>query len=165
MRYLMIGLAVAAFSAAAVQAQSAWGTFESGTSSGVGLQGSNGAQLLLKCDKPGKGSVYATVATPKDQLVPPSQTFTMRPVKLRFDGSAPKEDRWRFYQQSAVAIDKSSERSLTRLLTDLANAKKFDVRLEPGNRTPAVDASFDVGGAKDAIAQVYTACKDVSPVQ
>lgn len=163
MRYLLIGVAMAAVSAAG-QAQSSWGSFEAGASSGVGLQGAGGTQLLLKCDKPGKGEVYATVVTPAN-LVPPSQTFTMRPVKVRVDGGAPREDRWRFYEHAAVAVDKKTERSLSRLLAEIADAKKLEVRMEPGNRTPAADASFDIGGAKDAIAQVYASCKDDMPVK
>lgn len=159
MRYLSIGIALAALAGAA-QAQSGnWGSFENG----VGVQGAGGAQLLLKCDKPGKGSVYATVVSPT-KLVPPSQTFVMRAVKMRFDGGAMKDDRWRFYETTAVAVNKTSEKSLGMLLAPLADAKKLELTLEPGGRDKPVDLSFDVGGARDAIGQVYTACKDTSPL-
>lgn len=161
MRRLIVGLVLAAVPAGAL---AQWGSFEAGTSSGVGLQASDGSQLLLKCDKPGKGEVYVAIVTPKN-LVPPASSYTMRPVKVRFDDGPVKEDRWRFYTQSAVAIDKGNERSLSRFLAELVNAKKVKVTMEPGNRTPSADATFDVDGVKEAIGQAYEGCKDESPIK
>ena len=164
MRYLIAGLAtLAAAPLAAQEPASAWGFFEAGEgSSGVGVQSADGSQLMLKCDKPGANEVYAVVAT-RENLVPPTQTFVMRPVAVRFDSGTPFDDRWRFYDHSAVAINKASERSLTRFLADLDDARKLEIRLEPGGRTPPVTLTFDVAGAKEAIAQVYESCKDTIP--
>lgn len=164
MRYLMIAAALAAVSTAAQGQNSVWGSFDDGNgSSGVGVQSPNGTQLLLKCDKPGRGEVYATLVS-KEPLAPPSNTrFVMRPVELRFDDGAPIGDRWRFYEQTATAVNQKSENQLERLVTGLANAKSFRARLNP-DRARWVELSFDVSGAKAAIQQVYESCKDDNPL-
>lgn len=162
MRYWMIALAAAAVPAAAL-AQSAWGSFEDGAGSGVGLQGSEGAQLLIKCDKPGKGSVYAMIVAPK-RLVPPSAKPVLRPVKFQADAGPVRDDRWRFLDQTASAVNTTTEASLKRLFVDLPDAKKLKVTLDPGQMTP-LDLSFDVIGARGAIDAVYASCKDAAPAQ
>src|SRR5687768_18477738 len=105
MRYLMIGVALAAVSVAAAGQTQSWAYFEQeGQPIQAGVVNADGAQLILKCDKPGKKSVYAVVVTP-DTLVPPSSRPYILPTEVRFDEKAPMEDRWRFYDKSAVAID------------------------------------------------------------
>src|SRR5690554_2044131 len=55
MRYLVMGVAAAALAAGAQAQQPAWGYFDADGSSGAGVQAANGAQFMLKCDKPGRG--------------------------------------------------------------------------------------------------------------
>lgn len=170
MRYLVMGIILAASSVAAqgqeeAAPQSAWGFFEAPDgSNGAGVQAPNGAQLILKCDKPGKRSVYAVVVTPQ-ALVPPtaSAPFQMRPIELRFDTKAPVDERWRFYERSAVAIDQTQTKTLTRFLSGLAGAQAVRVRMNP-ERARWVEESFEVAGAGDAITKIYELCKDDSPV-
>ncbi len=164
MRYLLVAAALVTVSAAAQAQTSNWGAFsaEDG-SSGVGVQASDGAQLLVKCDKPGRGQVYAIVVTPTP-LVPPNNTrFQMRPVELRFDDRAPIDDRWRFYEQSASAVNQSTENQLARLLPGMADATTFRIRLNP-ERARWVEATFEVSGAREAIGQVYESCQDTNPL-
>lgn len=163
MRNWLIGFGVAAMAAGVSAQDSSWKYFE--PESGpvqAGVVAADGSQLILKCDKPGKGAVYAVMVSTA-QLVPPQRDgFTMRPIELRFDAEAPVDERWRFYEQSAVAIDKGSERTLTRFLADLTDATKVRLRLNP-ERGRWVEAEFDVAGAHEAIARVYESCKDQVP--
>ena len=164
MRYLTIAVALAAVPAAAQNQASAWQYYQpDGGTTQAGVVNAQGAQLILKCDKPGKGQVYAVVVTP-EKLVPPSnQPFITRALELRFDTGAPREDRWRYYEQSVVAIDQKPTIALSRFLNELADAAKFKIRTNP-ERARYVEAEFDVSGARDAIARVYTSCQDTSPV-
>ncbi len=164
MRYVMIAAALAAAPAAAQEQTSAWQYFEpDGGPLQAGVVNPQGAQLILKCDKPGKGQVYAVVVTP-EKLVPPSnQPFVTRALEMRFDAGATVDDRWRYYEQSVVAIDQKPTIALTRFLNGLANATKFHIRLNP-ERARYVEAEFDVTGARDAIGRVYASCQDQNPV-
>jgi hypothetical protein len=164
MRYITIAVALAAAPAAAQEQTSPWQYFEpDGGTVQAGVVNAQGAQLILKCDKPGKGQVYAVVVTP-EKLVPPSnQPFVTRALELRFDAGAPREDRWRYYEQSVVAIDQKPTIALSRFLNELAGAAKFHIRMNP-ERARYVEAEFDVSGARDAIGRVYTSCQDQSPV-
>ncbi len=164
MKVWAIGLVLAAASAS-VQAQtSGWGAFEDGEGHGVGVQSPDGAQFMFKCDKPGAGEVYAVVATTSG-LVAPAQTFVMRPVQVLYDHKPPYDDRWRFYEHAAIAINKGTERSLTRLLLDIKEAKTLRVQLdaEPRKRPPKI-VNFDVAGAAQALEHVYASCQDTIPV-
>jgi hypothetical protein len=164
MRYMIIAAAVAATPAAAQEQPSAWQYFEpDGGTVQAGVVNAQGAQLILKCDKPGRGQVYAVVVTP-EKLVPPSnQPFITRALEMRFDTGATVEDRWRYYEQSVVAIDQKPTIALSRFLNGLANASRFHIRMNP-ERARYVEAEFDVGGARDAIGRVYASCQDQSPV-
>jgi hypothetical protein len=164
MRYIIIAAAVAATPAAAQEQPSAWQYFEpDGGTVQAGVVNAQGAQLILKCDKPGRGQVYAVVVTP-EKLVPPSnQPFITRALEMRFDTGATVEDRWRYYEQSVVAIDQKPTIALSRFLNGLANASRFHIRMNP-ERARYVEAEFEVGGARDAIGRVYASCQDQSPV-
>lgn len=164
MRCLMIAASLAAISTAAHGQDSVWGAFDGPDgSSGVGVQSADGAQLMLKCDKPGKGEVYAVLVS-REPLVPPTNTrFSMRPIELRFDDAAPFDDRWRFYEQSASAVNQKSENQLDRLIAGMADAKSMRARLNP-ERARWVEMDFDVTGARTAIGQVYESCKDDNPL-
>ncbi|MGZ3172125.1 MAG: hypothetical protein ACXWJC_03445 [Croceibacterium sp.] len=166
MRYWMLGIALAALSAAGATAQdSAWGFFGSpGAASGAGVQSADGAQLLIKCDKPGKHSVFAVVVSTLN-LAPPvaSNHFESDPVTLRMDQSAPWDDSWRFNDKFAMAVDQGNTRSLTRFLQKLQSAKTLDIHLKPVGKGEVL-ASFNVAGAKAAIDKVYTDCGDTNPL-
>ena len=164
MRYLTFAVALVAVPVAAQQPASPWQYYEpAGGTLQAGVVNPQGAQLILKCDKPGKGQVYAVVVTP-EKLVPPSnEPFVTRALELRFDADATIDDRWRYYENSVVAIDQKPTIALTRFLNELADASTFHIRMQP-ERARFVEAEFSVGGAREAIGRVYTSCRDTSPV-
>jgi len=166
MRYWIMGVAIAAVAAGSMAQAPAskWGFFEQpGQPLQAGVVAANGAQFILKCDKPGKRSVYAVVVVPEN-LVPPSTNgaYQMRDAEFRFDERNPVADRWRFYDHSAVAIDQGSSKAMTRIMAELPSGNKLRVRLNP-ERARWVEANFEVAGAQDAITRVYGACQDDIP--
>ncbi len=164
MRYLTIAVALLAVPAAAQNQASPWQYFEpAGGTMQAGVVNAQGAQLILKCDKPGKGQVFAVVVTPEKQVPPSNQPFVTRALEVRFDEGAAVEDRWRYYENSVVAIDQKPTIALSRFLNGLANAQKFRIRTNP-ERARYVEAEFNVTGAREAISRVYTSCQDTSPV-
>jgi len=165
MRYWMLGGALAALSVAAAAQDSAWGFFGGpGMASGAGVQASDGSQLLIKCDKPGKRQVFAVVVATTNQARPlPSNQYESFPVTLRMDDHAAWDDNWRFNDKFAMAVDQGNTRSLSRLLEQLADAKTVDVRLKPIEHS-IYNTSFNVAGAREAIAKVYADCGDKNPL-
>jgi hypothetical protein len=162
MRYLMFGVALAALSAGATAQDSVWGFFDGGM--GAGVQATDGSQLLIKCDMPGKRAVYAVVVASQNLAAPlPGNNYDSGPVTIRMDQNAPWNDNWRFNGKYATAVDRGNTRSLTRLLDKLQNAKTFTIQMKPVGKGE-VDATFSVAGAKDAVAKVYTSCKDDNPI-
>jgi len=163
MRYLAIGVLLAAVAGSVHGQATTWGTFESGESKGIGIQAADGSQLIFKCDKPGRSEVYALVLTDKN-LVEPYSTYVMRPIKVRLDEQAPYEDNWRFYEHYIVAVNKGRERSLNRLLRDFGTGQKLELLLypDPRSRTP-VTLNFDIAGAQEALTHVFEACGDTPP--
>lgn len=156
-------VALLAAAPAAAQQGGNWGYFEANGGFGVGVQSPDGNQLMLKCDKPGKGEVYAAVAT-KISMVAPARSFVIRPVKFRFDDRPPFEDRWRFYTNTAAAVDKGTERSLTHFMLDLPKSRTVDLMLYWDSRNPIpLELKFNVDGAKAAIDQVFAKCQDTVP--
>ena len=159
---IAIGVAAMAAGASAQEAASNWRYFEpEGAPIQAGVVNAEGAQLILKCDKPGKKSVYAVMVNP-GPLVPPSSDPYILPTEVRFDENSPQEDRWRFYDQSAVAIDMRGQLALTRFMNGLPTASKVRLRMYV-ERGRTVEVSFDVAGAQDAIARVYASCEDEVP--
>lgn len=135
------------------------------------VQSSDGSQFMLKCDKAGKGSVYAIMVATKP-VAKPAVKFTMRPVTLRYDAGEIKDDRWRYFGNTVTATDKPGERQLSRLLIELEHSKQFEIRLDPegvsatGNTTTSMGyTSFDVHDAGVAIEKVYESCKDTRPAR
>lgn len=165
MRYLIFGVALAAASTAAMAQSSAWGFFNGANGAmGAGVQAADGSQLLIKCDKPGKHSVFAVVVASLN-LAPPLPTgrYESDPVSLRMDQTAPWDDNWRFNDKFAMAVDQGNTRSLTRLLEKLQSASTFDIHMKPVGKGE-VHTTFNVAGAKDAIDKVYAGCKDDNPI-
>ena len=76
MKKLLIGAALAACSASVLAQDGSWAYFEpEGAPLQAGVVAEDGAQLILKCDKPGKRSVYAVVVT-NTSMVPPMACST-----------------------------------------------------------------------------------------
>ena len=164
MRYLTIAVALAAVPATAQDQPSPWQYYEpAGGTLQAGVVNAQGAQLILKCDKPGKSQVFAVVVTPEKLVPPTNEAFVNRSLELRFDTDAPIEDRWRYYENSVVAIDQKPTIALSRFLNELADSAKFHIRMNP-ERARYVEAEFNVSGAREAIGRVYTSCQDQSPV-
>lgn len=135
------------------------------------VQSTDGSQFMLKCDKPGKGSVYAVMVATKP-VAKPAVKFTMRPVSLRYDAGQIIDDRWRYFGNTVTATDKPGERQLSRLLEKMENAKQLEIRLDPegvsatGNTTTSNGyTSFDVHDSGLAIQKVYESCKDTRPAR
>lgn len=165
MRYLALGVALAALSVAATAEDSAWGFFNGdGGTMGAGVQASDGSQLLIKCDRLGKHQVFAVVATNSNIAAPlPANKYESQPVTVHVDGRSPWNDNWRFNEKFAMAVDQGNDRSLTRLLDELNGGSKVTIELKPIKYAPKT-ITFDVAGAKDAIAKVYQGCKDDNPL-
>ena len=164
MRKWIIGIGAAAIAAgaSAQDAASKWAYFEpEGQPMQAGVVNAEGAQLILKCDKPGKKSVYVVMVNPAP-LVPASRDPFILPTEVRFDDNAPNEDRWRFIGNSAMAMNARGQLALDRLMDGLPTASKLRLRmyLERGR---TIEVSFDVAGAQDAINRVYESCKDDVP--
>lgn len=165
MRLAMALLGMAVVSAPALGQDSAWGYFEGeGGAMQAGVQEAGGAQLILKCDKPGKNSVSAVVYTPEKLLITGRKAFENRPVQLMFDNGKIADESWRFYENVAMAVNQPGERTLPRFIGQLADANSVRVRLSPGLREPDVEKAFTVTGAREAINRVYEACEDDNPL-
>jgi hypothetical protein len=160
-----MGAALAVLSVGAGAQNSAWGFFGSpGQASGAGVQAADGSQLLIKCDKPGKRSVFAVVVATTNLAAPlPAQKFESQPVTVRMDTGSPYDENWRFNDKFAMAVDQGNVRSLTRLLQKLVGANTMDIQLKPLNHS-IYTTSFKVAGAKEAIAKVYADCGDTNPL-
>ena len=165
MRYWMFGVALAALSVTASAQDSAWGFFGgAGSASGAGVQASDGSQLLIKCDKPGKKSVFAVVVATLNLAAPlPANRYESQPVTLRMDDGAAWDDNWRFNDKFAMAVNQGNDRSLTRLLEKLDDAKTVEVHLKPVQKSP-YNTTFNVAGAKAAIDKVFKDCGDTNPL-
>lgn len=164
MRKWIIGIGVAAIAAgaSAQSGASKWAYFEpDGAPMQAGVVNAQGAQLILKCDKPGKKSVYVVMVNP-EPLVPPARDAYILPTEVRFDESAPQEDRWRFIGNSAMAMNARGQLALDRLMDGLPTASTLRLRMYV-ERGRTIEVSFDVAGAQDAIARVYESCKDDVP--
>jgi len=154
------GIGLAALPVQTAQAQSsAWGYFvpESGPIQ-AGVQSPEGGQLILKCDEPGKGEVFAVIVSP-EQLRPASNRPQVRPLWLKFDDGSRDEDGWRHYENSVTALNTRRDRTLVQFLRDLADASTLEVRLEPSDGNPVL-LNFQVAGAREAIARVFESCED-----
>ena len=162
MRYWMIGVALAAVAGTAYAQESKWAYFEpDGQPIQAGVVNAQGAQLILKCDKPGKKSVYVVMVNPQP-LVPPARDPFILPTEVRFDDGAAQEDRWRFIGNSAMAMNARGQLALDRLMDGLGTASKLRLRMYV-ERGRTIEVSFDVAGAQEAIKRVYESCKDDLP--
>lgn len=164
MRNWIIGacaLALAATASAQAPA-SQWRYFEpAGQPIQAGVVNADGAQLILKCDRPGKKSVYAVMVNPAP-LVPTARDPFLLPTEVRFDENPPREDRWRFIGNSAMAMNARGVEALTRFMAGLPTASKVRIRMYV-ERGRNIEVNFDVAGAQEAIQRVYESCQDDVP--
>lgn len=164
MRYILPAIAMLAVPVSAQGQESAWGYFQGEDgSAGAGVQNEKGAQLLIKCDKPGKGEVHVAIFT-QSKLTPPYDSFTRRDITLRFDDGSPDRVQWRYYPQTAMAVDAPGDPALGRFLPELVDASELTVDLDPVQASP-VRESFNVAGAKEAVTKVYELCEDELPIE
>jgi hypothetical protein len=164
MRYLILGVACAGLSAAALAQESDWAYADGdGGVMQAGVQSTDGWQFILKCDKPGKGSVYAVVVTTKPLVVTGSKSYTTRPAAISVDGGPVDRQVWRFVDQFAMAVDYQHDRNLSRTLQMLDGKSKFSIQLEP-DRMTTVNSSFNVRGTREAAARVFKSCQDTDPL-
>lgn len=168
MRYLILAAAALASSALAGEATPGWQFYQDDKATNglllAFVQSEDGSQLLLKCDKPGKRKVYAIIVSQKE-LAPPSNRDIVRKVMLRFDDGASREDRWRYREKTAKAIDAPGEQTLARFLEQLVDAKRLDVILYPSDtHDPPITTDFDVHDAAQAVDEVFKSCKDKNPL-
>lgn len=171
MRYSLVAALAVAISAVAVAqdqpageaSASGWQTFEEdGGRSGALVKADNGSQIVIKCDKPGKREVHAMIMSANDKLAIPNSRPISRPIRFQFDNKSPATENWGFYETYAMASGKTGDRSLARFVVGLRNASKVRAILSTGIGAD-VNISFDVTGAKEAIAHVYEACNDSAP--
>ena len=168
MRYSAIALALLAMAGTAVGQTPEWQFYQDDKAThGLLLafvQSADGSQLMLKCDRAGKGKVYAIIVSPQT-LAPPFSRDIVRRLDLRFDDGAAREDRWRYRDKTAKALDKPGERTLSRFLEGLVDAKRLKVIMYPSDtQANPVITEFDVHDADRAIDEVYKSCKDQNPV-
>lgn len=143
------------------QGTSAWGYFEAeGAPLQAGLVSPDGGQLILKCDEPGEGSVFAVIVAPQ-RLRPSTNRPQVRALWLQFDGGNREEVRWRYYEQSVMALNTSRDRNLEPFLRELVDADTLNVRFDPADGQP-FSINFTVSGARDAIDRVFASCGDES---
>jgi hypothetical protein len=146
------------------QGTSAWAYFESDDAPlQAGLVSPDGGQLILKCDAPGSRSVFAVIVSPQT-LRPSTDRPQVRSLWLRWDGGNREELRWRYYDQSLMALNTSRDRNLPQFLADMADADQLEVRFDPADGQP-FSINFTVTGARDAVARVFESCEDDNPLE
>jgi hypothetical protein len=163
MRYVVLAAGLAAASVAVQAQNTAWGFFDGENGAGgAGVSAPDGSQLMIKCNKTGKGEVHGMVYSVK-QLMRPTTVFERRDLRLRFDDDPPFTTRWRYYDNTAMAVDQGNEKQMTRLAEELIEADTVEFRFDP-KEGPPIELTFDVRGARAALAIVYERCKDVNPI-
>lgn len=164
MKAYWIAGALAALPAVALAQETDWKFYEpDGAPMQAILIAAGGEQFIMKCDKPGKQKVYAVLVNNSEIAAPSSDDkYESRPVRVRMDDGSPWEDNWRYNGKFAMAVDKGTTRSMTRVVEKLVNANSMEVRLEPLRKAPVV-LRFDSKGARQAVDLVYESCKDTPP--
>jgi hypothetical protein len=155
-----VGL-VACAGMAQAQGASAWGYFEAdGAPLQAGVVSPEGGQLILKCDEPGEGSVFAVIVSPQP-LRPSTTRPQVRALWLQFDDGNREEVRWRYYDTSVMALNTRRDRNLEPFLRNMVDADQLEVRFDPADSQP-FNISFTVTGAREAIDRVFESCEDDS---
>jgi hypothetical protein len=165
----MLAMALAGTAASAQEATPEWQYYEDAEATNgllqAFVQSADGTQLIFKCDEKGRSKVFAVMFSP-EKLAAPSRTFFLSKLTLRYDKGPPNDERWRYFDQTAMAVNAPGERSLKRFLEKVADAKQLDVTFEriDRNGSKAIEASFNVEGAREAIGHVFKSCGDDSPL-
>ena len=168
MRYAILAVGLMATAATAQQATPEWQFYQDDVNTDgllqAFVQSADGTQLILKCDKPGKRKVYAVIVS-QEMLAPPYHQDIVRKLMIRFDTGASREERWRFREKTAKAVNAPGERTLTRFLEPLVEASRLEVIIYPSDTAAnPITTSFDVHNAGPAVEKVYASCKDESPL-
>jgi hypothetical protein len=167
MRYSLLAVALVATSATAQDTTSAWNFYNNdvgGGTVGATVRAADGTQFALRCDKPGKKSVYAAVNT-ETKLGNPGPAPILRNVDYRFDDGKMQKGSWRYYENMAVAIYTSrGERSLVKLLEGVGDAKAMELQLDPVTGLD-ITVRFDITGVREAVKRVYESCGDDDPIK
>ncbi len=143
--------------------ESAWAYYEpEDQPMQAGVQSANGGQLILKCDERGQGKVFAVIFSPS-RLRPPSNQPQVRSLWLRYDDGPREEVRWRYYDQTVLALNTRRDNNLEQFLNDLVDAATLEIRLDPTDGAP-VELNFPVAGAREAIERVFESCEDTNIV-
>lgn len=163
MRYLMLAASLLCAASATAQDQpSSWQFFQDAQQTNglliAFVEASDGNQLVFKCDKPGKRSVYAMFSSDL-KLGKPGPIPSQRTTSYRFDNGPTAKDEWRYYERIAVALHTARDNALPKLLQEFDTAKQVELKLEPLEDAPFT-STFDIAGAPAALARVYDSCKD-----
>jgi hypothetical protein len=167
MRYYLLAAGLLAAATAAEAQTSPWNFVQNDAGGGslmAFVQAADGNQLVFKCDKPGKRSVYAMFSSDL-KLGKPGPIPSQRTTSYRFDNGPTTKDEWRYYERIAVALHTARDNALPKLLQDFGTAKQLELKLEPLEDAPFT-STFDISGAPEALARVYESCKDdTSPLK
>lgn len=106
--------------------------------------------LIVKCDKPGRGSVYVRLAP----TTPTVLDGPNGPVDYRFDKLPPVEAYWFYFQDAASSRDWSEAKAF---LSGLTQSSQLAARLTAFDQSKR-DMAFDVSGADQAVASVERVC-------
>ena len=158
---LGLALAVASGAAAATTKIGSWTVEETSDAftdvgAGIAWVDASAGRLAIKCDRPGKNSVYVLVS-PDHSLGFFGTTIEYRTTLLRFDQGTTISQQWNYYQDHGYSDRGAPARAITERARD---AKQLKVRLLDFEEAPT-DLIFDVSGAADAIAMVRQWCGDV----
>lgn len=115
--------------------------------------------LTIKCDSPGKNSVYAAISSAK-YLGGGGLSAELREVTFRFDGGTPTTDLWKYNENYAFVSDNRFDHRFSKFLQALKPTKKLVVRLTT-YRGETVDHIFNVDGSADTVAKVFDGCRDI----
>lgn len=160
-----MALAMLASPAAAQESGSEWQFYQDDEATKGLLQAfvgtEDGTQLIIKCDEAGKRKTFAVFVAPVN-LVAPSSREQSRDIVISFDDGPSRKERWRYFYQTARAVNTPGEGSLKKFLSQLNDAKTISVRFDAlDGLTEAT--TFRVEGAREAVQHVFDSCKDENP--
>lgn len=120
----------------------------------VAILSGEGGSLAIKCDKPGQDSLYVQFVS-KRYLGNLRSSYSSRDFTYRIDADAPVTEGWAYEKSSALQFNR---KFVYPLLDRLASASKVAVRASTYDYS-TVDASFDLDGVAEAIAQTRSTCQ------
>jgi hypothetical protein len=128
----------------------------------VTLSNDTGDTIVLKCDAPGRRSVYVQLIA-RSYLGGGGGRSARRQLIYRFDSQAPVQEAWTYDGRWAAAGGSSLGGDIANFLSGLSRAEKVAFRALTYDLA-FVDMVFAPAGAADAIGKVYSDCQDQSPI-